>query len=211
MSEEAAIFPQERAALRLRRPLGRRTLASPPYVNALVGTKISIVTHKVQDERAPWCGGSSSRATLRYPRRPSRHLRPPPPSRNRANGAERVEPQAYDVRTASCLLVDARRGGIDTRTPRSSRSYRTCACRRRDPDEDRPRRPPSLLSSAASANEATHFDATFMLSAQRGDGESLPEAPPSPDPCRPAPGSARPTRSRTFPTPARAEVYPPSS
>jgi len=147
--------------------IGAPNAGKSTLVNALVGTKISIVTHKVQTTRAVVRGifleGDAQVILVDTPGifAPRRRL-------DRAM-VRTAWSSAYDADRV-CLLVDARRG-IDDQNAEilekltDVRLPKTLILTKIDLVD-----PPSLLKLAASANEATHFDATFMLSAQRGDG-----------------------------------------
>ena len=147
--------------------LGAPNAGKSTLVNALVGAKVSIVTHKVQTTRALVRGlvveGDMQIVLVDTPG---------------VFAPKRVLDEAM-VRTAwggagdadiVCLLVDARRG-LDEANTRLIEGLR---------DVDKPRylvinkidtlARPKLLALVATLNEALAFDETFLISALNGDG-----------------------------------------
>lgn len=147
--------------------IGAPNAGKSTLVNALVGVKVSIVTHKVQTTRALVRGifleGAAQIILVDTPGifTPKRRL-------DRAM-VKTAWSSAYDADRV-CFLVDARRG-IDEENAAildeltNVRLPKTLLLTKIDLVE-----PADLLSLAASANEVTRFDETFMISAQKGDG-----------------------------------------
>ena len=147
--------------------IGAPNAGKSTLVNALVGAKISIVTHKVQTTRAIVRGiilhDGAQVVLVDTPGifQPRRRL-------DRAM-VKTAWSHAYDA-DHICLLVDAKRGldevntGIlesltEVRTPKTLLLTKVDLI---DPTE--------LLALTEAANTITSFDATFMISAPRGDG-----------------------------------------
>ncbi|MEM8551672.1 MAG: GTPase Era [Pseudomonadota bacterium] len=147
--------------------IGAPNAGKSTLVNALVGAKVSIVTHKVQTTRAVVRGiflhGEAQVILLDTPGifAPRRRL-------DRAM-VKTAWANAYDADRV-CALIDARRG-IDEETGAileeltNVRQPKTLVLTKIDLVD-----PPALLSLAKAANEATRFEDTFMISAQTGDG-----------------------------------------
>ncbi|GAB5375231.1 MAG: GTPase Era [Acuticoccus sp.] len=147
--------------------IGAPNAGKSTLVNALVGVKVSIVTHKVQTTRALVRGifleGAAQVVLVDTPGifTPKRRL-------DRAM-VKTAWSSAYDADRV-CFLVDARRG-IDEENAAildeltNVRLPKTLLLTKIDLVE-----PADLLALAASANEVTRFDETFMISAQKGDG-----------------------------------------
>lgn len=163
--------------------IGAPNAGKSTLVNALVGTKVSIVTHKVQTTRAIVRGifidGSAQVVLVDTPGifEPRRRL-------DRAM-VKTAWASAYDADLV-CALIDARRG-IDEQSEAvleeltKVRQKKTLLLTKIDLVD-----PPTLLELSAKANDAAHFDETFMISAQAGDGvdavrqhlaEGMPEGP----------------------------------
>ncbi|MEM9223440.1 MAG: GTPase Era [Pseudomonadota bacterium] len=163
--------------------IGAPNAGKSTLVNALVGAKVSIVTHKVQTTRAMVRGifieGDAQVVLLDTPGifAPRRRL-------DRAM-VKTAWATAYDADRV-CLLIDARRG-IDEEISEilegltAVRLPKTLLLTKTDTVD-----PPSLLALAEAANAATKFDETFMISAKEGDGvddvrchlvESVPAGP----------------------------------
>ena len=167
--------------------VGATNAGKSTLLNALVGRKVSIVTHKVQTTRANIRGirvieGEGVRTQAIFVDTPG--IFQPKRRLDRAM----VDAAWSGAKDADCvsLLVDAERGlgeaGLailarlaDIRLPRVLLLNKI----------DRVR-PEALLALAAEANEACAFDATFMISALNGDGlddylgwlaASLPQGP----------------------------------
>jgi GTP-binding protein Era len=147
--------------------IGAPNAGKSTLVNALVGAKVSIVTHKVQTTRAIVRGimldGAAQVILVDTPGifEPRRRL-------DRAM-VRTAWSSAYDADRV-CLLVDGRRGIDDGNAAilaelERVRLPKTLILTKTDTVD-----PPSLLAVAAKANEATAFDATFMISARTGDG-----------------------------------------
>jgi GTPase len=147
--------------------IGAPNVGKSTLVNALVGSKVSIVTHKVQTTRALVRGiaveGSAQLVFLDTPGifAPKRRL-------DRAMVAT-AWGGAHDADIA-CLIVDAGRGSdeetdtilaglADVRRPKVLIINKIDLVAR-----------PSLLALAAALNARAEFAATFMISALTGDG-----------------------------------------
>ena len=167
--------------------IGATNAGKSTLMNALVGEKVSIVTHKVQTTRANIRGirtieGEHGRAQAIFVDTPG--IFQPKRKLDRAM----VDAAWSGARDADCvsLLIDAERG-----IGESSR-----AILQRLADVKLPRvlllnkidrvNPETLLALTAEANELCAFDATFMISALNGDGlndylgwlaVNLPEGP----------------------------------
>ncbi|MEO1105530.1 MAG: GTPase Era [Devosia sp.] len=147
--------------------IGAPNAGKSTLVNALVGAKISIVTHKVQTTRATVRGifvaDTSQVILVDTPGifAPRRRL-------DRAM-VKTAWSSAYDADRV-CLLIDARRG-IDEDNAAlleeltAVRIPKTLVLTKIDLVS-----PPTLLSLAEAAGNVTTFDDTFMISAQNGDG-----------------------------------------
>lgn len=147
--------------------IGAPNAGKSTLVNALVGAKISIVTHKVQTTRATVRGifvaDASQVILVDTPGifAPRRRL-------DRAM-VKTAWSSAYDADRV-CLLIDARRG-IDEDNAAlleeltAVRIPKTLVLTKIDLVS-----PPTLLSLAEAAGNVTTFDDTFMISAQNGDG-----------------------------------------
>jgi len=163
--------------------IGAPNAGKSTLVTALVGVKVSIVTHKVQTTRALVRGifieDGAQVILVDTPGifEPRRRL-------DRAM-VKTAWASAYDADRV-CLLIDARRG-IDEANAAilealtEVRLPKTLLLTKIDLVE-----PSVLLELAARANEATRFDETFMISAQEGAGiadvrahlaASVPEGP----------------------------------
>jgi GTP-binding protein Era len=147
--------------------IGAPNAGKSTLVNALVGTKVSIVTHKVQTTRAVVRGimldGEAQVILVDTPGifEPKRRL-------DRAM-VRTAWGSAYDADRV-CLLIDSRRGLDEGNAAileelTNVRLPKTLILTKTDTVE-----PPSLLELAAKANETTRFDETFMISARTGDG-----------------------------------------
>ena len=167
--------------------IGATNAGKSTLLNAVVGTKVSIVTHKVQTTRANVRGirvveHSGCRTQVVFVDTPG-IFRP-----KRRLDRAMVDAAWSGARDADCVsvLIDAERGvgetsrGVlervaDIRLPRALLLNKI----------DRVA-PETLLELAAAANGACGFDATFMVSALNGDGlddylawlaTALPEGP----------------------------------
>lgn len=147
--------------------IGAPNAGKSTLVNALVGVKVSIVTHKVQTTRALVRGiFIEDRSQIVLVDTPGIFT-----PRRRLDRAmvKTAWTTAYDADRV-CLLIDARRG-IDEANAAileeltKVRLPKTLILTKVDLVD-----PPALLTLAASANEATTFDETFMISALNGDG-----------------------------------------
>ena len=149
--------------------IGAPNAGKSTLVNALVGRKVSIVTHKVQTTRANIRGirvhGRTQVVFVDTPGifQPKRRL-------DRAM----VDAAWQGAKDADCvtLLIDAERGlSEDTRRILKRladvRLPRVLLLNKIDRVD-----PPALLALTAEANDLCAFDATFMVSALKGDGLS---------------------------------------
>ena len=147
--------------------IGAPNAGKSTLVNALVGVKVSIVTHKVQTTRALVRGifieDSAQIVLVDTPGifTPRRRL-------DRAM-VKTAWTTAYDADRV-CLLIDARRGLDEANAEileelTKVRLPKTLILTKIDLVD-----PPTLLALAAHANETTKFDETFMISALNGDG-----------------------------------------
>lgn len=147
--------------------IGAPNAGKSTLVNALVGVKVSIVTHKVQTTRALVRGifieGNAQIVLVDTPGifTPRRRL-------DRAM-VKTAWTTAYDADRV-CLLIDARRGLDEANAEileelTKVRLPKTLILTKIDLVD-----PPALLALAARANETTKFDETFMISALNGDG-----------------------------------------
>jgi GTPase len=154
--------------------LGAPNSGKSTLVNALVGSKVSIVTHKAQTTRSVIRGiavaGTSQLIFIDTPGifAPKRRL-----DRAMVTGAWGAAQDADIV----CVLIDAQRGldeearGIIERLARL-RQPKVLALNKVDLVPEKT----GLLALAAQANEAAAFEATFMISALSGDGVADLEA-----------------------------------
>jgi GTP-binding protein Era len=154
--------------------LGAPNSGKSTLVNALVGSKVSIVTHKAQTTRSVIRGiavaGTSQLIFIDTPGifAPKRRL-----DRAMVTGAWGAAQDADIV----CVVIDAQRGldeearGIFERLA-PLRQPKILALNKVDlvPEKS------GLLALAAQANEAAVFEATFMISALGGDGVADLEA-----------------------------------
>jgi GTP-binding protein Era len=147
--------------------IGAPNAGKSTLVNALVGSKVSIVTPKVQTTRALVRGiamvGQAQLVLVDTPGifRPSRRL-------DRAM-VTTAWTGAHDADIVA-VLIDAKRGISDGDAEMLNkladiRQPKVLILNKVDLIDK-----PSLLDLAARANAAAKFDATFMLSALRGDG-----------------------------------------
>ncbi|WP_075220162.1 GTPase Era [Acuticoccus yangtzensis] len=162
-----ASVPAERQRAGFVALIGAPNAGKSTLVNALVGAKVSIVTHKVQTTRAIVRGivmeGDAQIILVDTPGifAPRRRL-------DRAM-VKTAWTHAYDADRV-CLLIDAKRG-ITEATEKildeltSVRQPKTLLLTKVDLVD-----PPTLLGLAEKANEKTRFDETFMVSAQTGSG-----------------------------------------
>jgi len=147
--------------------IGAPNVGKSTLVNALVGTKVAIVSHKVQTTRAPVRGiAMENGAQLIFVDTPG--IFAPKRRLDRAM-VTTAWAGAHDADIV-CLLVDAKRG-IDEETG---------AIVERLKEVQRPRvailnkidlvEKPTLLTLTKSLNERVALEATFMTSALTGDG-----------------------------------------
>jgi len=163
--------------------IGAPNAGKSTLVNALVGTKVSIVTHKVQTTRAI-VRGIVIREAAQIVLVDTPGIFEP---RRRLDRAM-VRTAWSSARDADrvCLLIDARRG-IDAENADILNALaavdlpRTLVLTKVDLVD-----PPRLLALAAAANAGVPFEATFMISALKNDGVddlrahlagSVPEGP----------------------------------
>ncbi|MEM8853846.1 MAG: GTPase Era [Pseudomonadota bacterium] len=147
--------------------IGAPNAGKSTLVNALVGAKISIVTHKVQTTRATVRGIFVSDASQVILVDTPGIFAP----RRRLDRAmvKTAWSSAYDADRV-CLLIDARRG-IDEANAAlleeltAVRIPKTLVLTKIDLVS-----PPTLLGLAEEAGKVTSFADTFMISAQNGDG-----------------------------------------
>ena len=151
--------------------IGAPNAGKSTLMNALVGRKVTIVTHKVQTTRANIRGirvheAGDARTQIVFVDTPG-IFQP----RRRLDRAM-VDAAWQGAKDADCvtLLVDAERGlGEDTRRIlrrlADVRLPRVLLLNKIDRVD-----PPALLALTAEANELCAFDATFMVSALNGDG-----------------------------------------
>jgi len=147
--------------------IGAPNVGKSTLVNALVGTKVTIISHKVQTTRAPVRGiALEAGAQLIFVDTPG--IFAPKRRLDRAM-VTTAWAGAHDA-DVICLLVDAKRG-IDEETD---------AILRRLVDVERPRvailnkvdlvEKSTLLTLAKTLNERVAMEAIFMVSALTGDG-----------------------------------------
>ncbi len=165
--------PEEAAAPEMTTRCGFVALIGAPnagkstLVNALVGAKVSIVTHKVQTTRAIMRGiVLEDDAQIVLVDTPGIFA----PRRRLDRAMVRTAwSHAYDADLV-CLLIDARRG-LDEANEKileeltQVRIPKVLLLTKVDLVD-----PPTLLALAEKANTATKFDSTFMISAKTGDG-----------------------------------------
>jgi GTPase len=147
--------------------IGAPNVGKSTLVNALVGSKVAIVSHKVQTTRAPVRGiaieGDAQLIFIDTPGifAPKRRL-------DRAM-VTTAWAGAQDADIVG-VLIDAKRG-IDEETAalfarlKEVRKRKVLILNKIDLAEK-----PALLTLAKAANEQVRFDATFMISALTGDG-----------------------------------------
>lgn len=147
--------------------IGAPNAGKSTLVNALVGVKVSIVTHKVQTTRA-LVRGIFIEDTAQVILVDTPGIFTPRRRLDRAM-VKTAWSSAYDADRV-CVLIDARRG-IDEENAAileeltNVRLPKTLLLTKIDLVE-----PEALLALTARANEATNFDRTMMISAQKGDG-----------------------------------------
>jgi GTP-binding protein Era len=147
--------------------IGAPNVGKSTLVNALVGTKVAIVSHKVQTTRAPVRGiALEAGAQLIFVDTPG--IFAPKRRLDRAM-VTTAWAGAHDADIV-CLLIDARRG-IDEETAdivqRLADVRRPCIAILNKVDlVDKP----TLLTLAKDLNARASFEATFMISALTGDG-----------------------------------------
>ncbi|WP_108660551.1 GTPase Era [Acuticoccus kandeliae] len=147
--------------------IGAPNAGKSTLVNALVGAKVSIVTHKVQTTRAIMRGiVLEDDAQIVLVDTPGIFA----PRRRLDRAMVRTAwSHAYDADLV-CLLIDARRG-LDEANEKileeltQVRIPKVLLLTKVDLVD-----PPTLLALAEKANTATKFDSTFMISAKTGDG-----------------------------------------
>lgn len=165
--------------------LGAPNAGKSTLLNRLVGTKVSIVSPKVQTTRRRILGITiRDQAQLIFVDTPG-IFTPRPNKRLEKAIVKAAWSSAYDA-DSILLLVDSKRGlDPDTRTIidslRQSQRRATLALNKLDLVK-----PPQLLPLIKELDETGVFDRTFVISAQTGDGcddlldhlfESLPEGP----------------------------------
>lgn len=162
-----ASTPRERQRCGIVALIGAPNAGKSTLVNALVGAKVSIVTHKVQTTRAIVRGiVMADDAQVILVDTPGIFA-----PRRRLDRAmvKTAWMHAYDADRV-CLLIDSRRG-IDEANAKilddltQVRIPKTLLLTKIDLVD-----PPALLALTRAANEATRFDETFMISAQTGSG-----------------------------------------
>jgi GTPase len=147
--------------------IGAPNVGKSTLVNALVGTKVSIVTHKVQTTRALLRGiAIAGNAQLVFIDTPGIFV---PKRRLERAMVATAWGGAHDADVVG-LIIDARRGLDDeaeTILARLSevRGRKILILNKIDLVE-----PPKLLALARDANARAQFEATFMISALTGDG-----------------------------------------
>ena len=147
--------------------LGAPNVGKSTFVNALVGTKVSIVSRKVQTTRMLVRGiaieGNSQLVLIDTPGlfAPKRRL-------DRAMVAA-AWAGAHDADLVA-LIVDAKRGVDDETTEILDRLSQLGAPKVAILNKIDLLEKPPLLALAAALNAATRFEATFMVSARTGDG-----------------------------------------
>ncbi|RAH97093.1 GTPase Era [Acuticoccus sediminis] len=147
--------------------IGAPNAGKSTLVNALVGAKVSIVTHKVQTTRAIVRGiVMADTAQIILVDTPG--IFAPKRRLDRAM-VKTAWTHAYDADRV-CLLIDAKRGITEANAKileelTEVRQPKTLVLTKVDLVD-----PPALLSLAQAANEITRFDDTYMISAQTGDG-----------------------------------------
>ena len=147
--------------------IGAPNAGKSTLVNALVGAKVAIVTHKVQTTRATVRGiVMAEDAQIILVDTPGIF----DPKRRLDRAMVRTAwTHAYDA-DRICLLIDAKRG-IDEANAKiledltSVRQPKTLVLTKVDLVD-----PPRLLELAQAANDVTRFEDTYMISAQTGDG-----------------------------------------
>ncbi|MBJ3778191.1 GTPase Era [Acuticoccus mangrovi] len=147
--------------------IGAPNAGKSTLVNALVGAKVSIVTHKVQTTRATVRGIALADDTQIVLVDTPGIFAP----RRRLDRAmvKTAWNHAYDADRV-CLLIDARRG-LDEDNEKilealtEVRLPKSLILTKIDLVD-----PPTLLALAEKANAVTAFDETFMISAKTGDG-----------------------------------------
>jgi GTPase len=147
--------------------IGAPNVGKSTLVNALVGAKVSIVTHKVQTTRALVRGiaiaGDAQLVFIDTPGifAPKRRL-------ERAMVAT-AWGGAHDADVVG-LIIDARRGLDDETATILRRLSEVRGCKVLILNKIDLVAPPTLLALAQDANARARFDATFMVSALTGDG-----------------------------------------
>ncbi len=147
--------------------IGATNAGKSTLINALVGSKVAIVSHKVQTTRALLRGiaveGASQLVFIDTPGlfAPKRRL-----DRAMVTAAWGVAKDADLV----CLLIDAKRGIVDETVQHLARLAEVRQPRILVLNKIDLVAKPELLALAAQANAAAAFETTFMVSALTGDG-----------------------------------------
>ena len=147
--------------------IGAPNAGKSTLINALVGSKVSIVSHKVQTTRALVRGiateGAAQLVFIDTPGifAPKRRL-----DRAMVTAAWGVAKDADLV----CLLIDAKRGIVDETAQNLARLAEVRQPKILVLNKIDLVAKPELLALAAQANAAAPFETTFMVSALTGDG-----------------------------------------
>lgn len=147
--------------------IGAPNVGKSTFVNAMVGSKVTIVSPKVQTTRATIRGiAIEGGAQLIFVDTPG--IFPPRRRLDRAMVAVAWS-GAHDADVVA-LMVDAKRGLDDATMAIAAKLAEVAAARILIVNKVDLVAKPSLLGLASEANERIKFAATFMVSAQSGDG-----------------------------------------